>query len=622
MAMFNLGSALGGFAKRGLEHNDEARKNMQDMVKASVATLTTDAIEQRKARKTIKNTYTKTATQLKALGLNGAQIEAAYGAHGEDAFNKLSSLVNSEAASYEADQQKNQKNPLKWTSDMSTNFINKQFVIPENAANRTIAEQATSYADQNAPMVAPDFNQLASTIGASSQEISFGGGKSRNAKMANQMQGMFRSGAGGEQTASNAAPFNAAGGSMNITPSAADVLAMRQGAATASSAESNATVDSAKASVAVDMANYGLKDLQAGVDTKTFNLEEARKTAPFKLSIMEKQLEKLGYETFEAFVSADNAEANEAMDFALKGLQIDGATLANNMAKLKLSVEPDRLAKTMETLDLQIEGYTQDNIIKGVQAENADAMAALDFALKGLNIEGAKLRNEAGVNTNSLHELNQEKLEKSIELIDASIQDKKSPATYQAHLLQIETSINSLDPNAADYQDKLSALNASKERAKAGLEMYVATTAKTAAGPKFGSLVNSHAKALSNKLDRAGFKVGKDYKITIDSITGDSRVTWTGDASAQGAYQGVLNAHNAQYFTAINGYADGPEALQALGISVPDMYPTEEIEDEAAGVTIQLKQPDLDMVGQVYMHPQYGLVQVLNVNNSPELKRL
>ena len=47
MAMFNLGSTLGGFAKRGLEHNDEARKNMQDMVKASVATLTTDAIEQR-----------------------------------------------------------------------------------------------------------------------------------------------------------------------------------------------------------------------------------------------------------------------------------------------------------------------------------------------------------------------------------------------------------------------------------------------------------------------------------------------------------------------------------------------------------------------------------------------
>ena len=464
-------------------------------------------------------------------------------------------------------------------------------------------------------MVAPDFNQLASTIGASSQEISFGGGKSRNAKMANQMQGMFRSGAGGEQTASNAAPFNAAGGSMNITPSATEVRAMRQGDAQLKSAESNATVDSARASVAFDMAEFGLKDLQAGVNTKTFNLEEARKAAPFKLSIMEKQLEKLGYDTVQAFVQADNAEANEAMNFALKGLQIDSATLANNMAKLKLSKEPDRLAKTMETLDLQIEGYTQDNIIKGVQAENADAMAALDFALKGLNIEGAKLRNEAGVNTNSLHELNQEKLEKSIELIDASIQDKRSPATYQAHLLQIETSINSLDPNDADYQDKLAELGASKERAQAGLAMYVATTAKTTGGPKFGSLVNSHAKALTNKLDRAGFKANKDYIITIDSTTGNSRVTWTGDAAAEDKYQSVLNAHNAQYFSAIDGYADGPEALLALGISAPDMYPTEQVEDEKAEFSTQPSAPTKDMVGQVYKMPDGKLGQITPMVN-------
>jgi hypothetical protein len=416
---------------------------------------------------------------------------------------------------------------------------------------------------------------------------------------------MFQSGAGGEQTASNAAPFNAAGGSMNITPSAAEVMAMRQGDAQVLSAESNATTDAARASVAFGMAEFGLKDLKAGVDTKTFNLEEARKAAPFKLSIMEKQLEKLGYETFEAFVSADNAEANEAMNFALKGLQIDSATLANNMAELKLSVEPDRLAKTMETLDLQIEGYTQDNIIKGVQAENADAMAALDFALKGLNIEGAKLRNEAGVNTNSLHELNQEKLEKSIDLIDASIQDKRSPATYQAHLLQIETAINSLDPNDADYQDKLTELNASRERAKIGLDMYVAATAKTTGGPKFNSLVSSHAKALENKIAAAGLD-SRNLFFPEDGGTPQ----WKGSQAARSKFDQVLNAHNAQYFVAIDKYADGPEALQALGISAPDMYPTEEIEDEAAGVTVQPKQPDLSMVGQVYKMPDGRIGQI------------
>jgi hypothetical protein len=605
MALFNVGRAIGGFAKRGLEHNDEARKNLQDMVKASVATLTTDAIEQRKARKTIKSNYVKTANNLKALKLSGAQIEAAYAAHGDDAFNQVRSLVASEAAAYEADQQKNHKKPLSWTSEQTLKFVNDQFSIPENAVNRSIAEQAASYADQTAPMVAPDFNQLASTIGASSQEISFGGGKSRNAKMANQMQGMFQSGAGGEQTASNAAPFNAAGGSMNITPSAAEVMAMRQGDAQVLSAESNATTDAARASVAFGMAEFGLKDLKAGVNTKTFNLEEARKAAPFKLSIMEKQLEKLGYDTVQAFVQADNAEANEAMNFALKGLQIDSATLANNMAELKLSVEPDRLAKTMETLDLQIEGYTQDNIIKGVQAENADAMAALDFALKGLNIEGAKLRNEAGVNTNSLHELNQEKLEKSIDLIDASIQDKRSPATYQAHLLQIETAINSLDPNDADYQDKLTELNASRERAKIGLDMYVAATAKTTGGPKFNSLVSSHAKALENKIAAAGLD-SRNLFFPEDGGTPQ----WKGSQAARSKFDQVLNAHNAQYFVAIDKYADGPEALQALGISAPDMYPTEEIEDEAAGVTVQPKQPDLSMVGQVYKMPDGRIGQI------------
>jgi hypothetical protein len=605
MALFNVGRAIGGFAKRGLEHNDEARKNLQDMVKASVATLTTDAIEQRKARKTIKSNYVKTANNLKALKLSGAQIEAAYAAHGDDAFNQVRSLVASEAAAYEADQQKNHKKPLSWTSEQTLKFVNDQFSIPENAVNRSIAEQAASYADQTAPMVAPDFNQLASTIGASSQEISFGGGKSRNAKMANQMQGMFQSGAGGEQTASNAAPFNAAGGSMNITPSAAEVMAMRQGDAQVLSAESNATTDAARASVAFGMAEFGLKDLKAGVNTKTFNLEEARKAAPFKLSIMEKQLEKLGYDTVQAFVQADNAEANEAMNFALKGLQIDSATLANNMAELKLSVEPDRLAKTMETLDLQIEGYTQDNIIKGVQAENADAMAALDFALKGLNIEGAKLRNEAGVNTNSLHELNQEKLEKSIDLIDASIQDKRSPATYQAHLLQIETAINSLDPNDADYQDKLTELNASRERAKIGLDMYVAATAKTTGGPKFNSLVSSHSKALENKIAAAGLD-SRNLFFPEDGGTPQ----WKGSQAARSKFDQVLNAHNAQYFVAIDKYADGPEALQALGISAPDMYPTEEIEDEAAGVTVQPKQPDLSMVGQVYKMPDGRIGQI------------
>jgi hypothetical protein len=40
------------------------------------------------------------------------------------------------------------------------------------------------------------------------------------------------------------------------------------------------------------------------------------------------------------------------------------------------------------------------------------------------------------------------------------------------------------------------------------------------------------------------------------------------------------------------------------------MYPTEEIEDEAAGVTIQPKQPDLSMVGQVYKMPDGRIGQI------------
>ena len=85
---FSIAAGLAGFAKRGMQFNDEQRQLTNENIKAAVNLTATDAA-QRAARKKIKTDYRNTATQMQSMGMDDIQIEAAYGEYGNDAYTKI-----------------------------------------------------------------------------------------------------------------------------------------------------------------------------------------------------------------------------------------------------------------------------------------------------------------------------------------------------------------------------------------------------------------------------------------------------------------------------------------------------------------------------------------------------
>ena len=611
----NLGRALlsgaGGFAKRGLQHNDEARKNLNDIVQKSVAVITTDAMEQRKAHKASKAEYKKTASALQSLGLRGAQIEAAYSNLGADAYTKLSEGLSGARTAWNVDAEKNGTDP--WSDAKSAEWLTGKFKgYDPNAQVRTIEQQASAYANQMNPLTNPDFGSLAKGLGASSQEISFGGGKTRDARIASQMESMYSAGTGGIQPAGEDSPsFNPTGVSMDVIDDPNAMLEQRQAEATTSSLESDAIVDQVQADNAEEIVGIKIKQGNLANALSKQSYEQLQKTNPIQIKLLEAQVGKGKAEETLAAARAGNADALAALELSKGKLEKTALDLGNQAKRLGLAQSKDKFWRTMEVLNLQIEGMNLDNIAKNIEGATLEQMASLNITLKELQVEGQSLSNIAKIDSNSLHTLNKEKLQKSIELIDAELINKATPKTYQAHLLQIEVGINQLDKNDPDYATKLQTLEDSKTTARAGLEFYQEATKPDPkdGSPKFPALVSSHSKALVNKMERAGFVAGKDY--TFDD---KDRVIWTGDPAAQAKFNAVQDRHNAQYYKAIGSYTQGPAALQALGIKAPDMYPTEEVEvgppGQSGGFVSQPVKARKSMVGRVYMHPQYGLVQV------------
>ena len=618
----NLGRALlsgaGGFAKRGLQHNDEARKNLNDIVQKSVAVITTDAMEQRKAHKASKAEYKKTASALQSLGLRGAQIEAAYSNLGADAYTKLSEGLSGARTAWNVDAEKNGTDP--WSDAKSAEWLTGKFKgYDPNAQVRTIEQQASAYANQMNPLTNPDFGSLAKGLGASSQEISFGGGKTRDARIASQMESMYSAGTGGIQPAGEDSPsFNPTGVSMDVIDDPNAMLEQRQAIATTSSLESDAIVDQVQADNAEEIVGIKIKQGNLANALSKQSYEQLQKTNPIQIKLLEAQVGKGKAEETLAAARAGNADALAALELSKGKLEKTALDLGNQAKRLGLAQSKDKFWRTMEVLNLQIEGMNLDNIAKNIEGATLEQMASLNITLKELQVEGQSLSNIAKIDSNSLHTLNKEKLQKSIELIDAELINKATPKTYQAHLLQIEVGINQLDKNDPDYATKLQTLEDSKTTARAGLEFYQEATKPDPkdGSPKFPALVSSHSKALVNKMERAGFVAGKDY--TFDD---KDRVIWTGDPAAQAKFNAVQDRHNAQYYKAIGSYTQGPAALQALGIKAPDMYPTEEVEvgppGQSGGFVSQPVKARKSMVGRVYMHPQYGLVQVAEENGKP-----
>ena len=122
-----------------------------------------------------------------------------------------------------------------------------------------------------------------------------------------------------------------------------------------------------------------------------------------------------------------NAEAAAQLEFAILELQVEAQDLANRTGIQKLAQDKEKFGLTMDLLGLQIEIKDLTNQMKTVDASNYEENANLVLTLKQLEVEGANLRNIGQLQNNQLHELNMEKLEKSIELIDASILEKQVP---------------------------------------------------------------------------------------------------------------------------------------------------------------------------------------------------
>jgi hypothetical protein len=608
-------SAAGGFAKRGLQHNDEARKNLNDIVQKSVAVITTDAMEQRKAHKATKEEYKKTATALHSLGLRGAQIEAAYSNLGADAYTKLSEGLSGARTAWNVDAEKNGTDP--WSDTKSAEWLTGKFKgYDPNAQVRTIEQQASAYANQMNPLTNPDFGSLAKGLGASSQEISFGGGKTRDARIASQMESMYAAGTGGIKPAGEDSPsFNPTGVSMDVIDDPNAMLEQRQALATTSSLESDAITKKVQSDNAEEIMGINIKKGNLANALSKVNYNQLLKTNPIQIELLEAQVGKGKAEETLIAARAGNADALAQLELSKGKLEKTALELGNQVKKLGLDQSKEKFWRTMEVLGLQIEGMNLDNIAKNIESATLEEMAGLNITLKQLQVEGQSLSNIAKIDSNSLHTLNKEKLQKSIKLIDAELINKATPKTYQAHLLQIEIGINQLDKTDPDYATKLQTLEDSKTAARAGLEFYQEATKPDPkdGSPKFPALVSSHGKALVNKMERAGFVAGKDY--TFDD---NDRVIWKGEPEAQAKFKAVQDRHNAQYYKAIGSFTQGPAALQALGIKAPDMYPTEEVEigppGQSGGFETKPVAANPSMVGKVYLMPNGLLAQITEPN--------
>ncbi len=612
----NLGRALlsgaGGFAKRGLQHNDEARKNLNDIVQKSVAVITTDAMEQRKAHKASKAEYKKTASALQSLGLRGAQIEAAYSNLGADAYTKLSEGLSGARTAWNVDAEKNGTDP--WSDAKSAEWLTGKFKgYDPNAQVRTIEQQASAYANQMNPLTNPDFGSLAKGLGASSQEISFGGGKTRDARIASQMESMYAAGTGGIKPAGEDSPsFNPTGVSMDVIDDPNAMLEQRAKIAETVSAEADATVKGVAADNAEEIMGINIKKGNLANALSNLSYEQLLKTNPIQIELLEAQVGKGKAEETLAAARAGNADALAQLELSKGKLEKTALELGNQAKKLGLDQSKEKFWRTMEVLGLQIEGMNLDNIAKNIESATLEQLAGLNVTLKELQVEGQSLSNIAKIDSNSLHTLNKEKLEKGIKLIDAELINKATPKTYQAHLLQIEIGINQLDKTDPDYATKLKTLEDSQTAARAGLEFYQEATKPDPkdGSPKFAAMVSSHSKAFENKIAQAGL----NSKNLYFPPEGGAPV-WKGAESARGKFQSILARHNAQYYKAIGSYTQGPAALQALGIKAPDMYPTEEVEVEVGpagqgGFETKPVPANPSMVGKVFVMPNGLFAQI------------
>jgi len=618
---FSLGGIASGFAKRGMEHNDEQRKLTNDAIVRAVSVAASDTMEQHKARRAAKSKYISGATKLKGMGLTNAQIEQAYLSEGDSAYEKIAANLQAEKTAWATQQQKDGKTDAAWDKSMTQAWLSKQFQGLEGNEGRSIADQSQAFVDYSMPMQSADMGALSQGIAASSGEISFESQADRQARIQQQMSGMMGSETGGVNVDSAPATFGIEGATYTPQASQDDIMQKRLNEASVSSAESGATIAASDASVIDDVNQAKVESLEITNRLAGQKFDQLEKSNPLTIQILESQVGKEQAQATIAQANAGNADAMAALDLAIKEATSQGADLKNRALVQQLDQDAEKFQYTIDLLGLQIEGQDLANKIKSVDANNYEELAALNMTLKELEVEGANLRNIGQVNNNELHELNMEKLEKSIELIDASILDKQSPATFQAHILQTQTAIDNLDPADPEYDAKLAKLHASQDRTQAQYQMFKrASTGST--DPKFPSLVSAYGKSLEAKLAKAG--LGDSLFFPPEGGTPQ----WKGGEEGRAAFNKIIARHQVQYYNAVGSYGDGPEALAALGIEAPDPVPTKDVESESvlneAGDMEVVTTIDVTQLEQnkVYLVPNQGAMIAVRVGDKLRLEKL
>ena len=618
---FSLGGAIAGFAKRGLQYNDEQRKLTNDAIVKAVGVAAADTMEQHKARRALKNEYVSGATKLKGMGLSDAQVEQAYLTQGNKAHENLAASLQSEKTAWTIQQKKDGNQNPTWTTDMTKAWLSKQFAGLEGKEGRSIEAQSQAFVDYKMPMQAVNMGALASGIAASSGEITFESPEAKQARIQQQMSGMMGAETGGANVDSAPATFGFEGASFVPQASAADIRQARVDEAAVTTAEGQAVITGAEADVAEEVNQLKVDSLKIANDLSTQKFDQLKKTNPITIQLLEAQVGKEEAQEIIAGANAKNADAMAALDLAIKQATSQAADLKNRALVQQLAQDKEKFAYTIDLLGLQIEGQDLANKMKFVDSKNYEELAGLNMTLKKLEVAGANLRNIGQVQANSLHQLNKEKLQKSIELIDASIADKQNPTTFQAHILQTQTAIDALDPTDPDYETKLKTLQASQTQTVAMLEMYTAASTK-ATGEKtsYSSLVNSYGKTLEAKLAEGGF--GDNLFFPPEGGTPQ----WRGGPDGRGAFDEIVARHQAQFYEAIGKYNNGAEALAALGIEAPDPVPVtdREVFDEMGGLeSVEQVIDDSQLqLNQVYLVPGRGAMIAVNKNGQLELDDL
>ena len=622
---FSIAAGLAGFAKRGMQFNDEQRQLTNENIKTAVNLVATDALEQRRARKTLKAQYVDTATKLDSLGLNGAQIEAAYARFGNDAGTAIGDALKAHTIAWQ-DQRRRDGLSTEWTKADTTAWLKNTIAVPDDAVSRPIDVQAAAFVDTRMPQTTADFGALAQNIVAGSGEITMRPSDKRADAIRNQMAASFQAASGGIQETQPGAVFNASGATVNLQPNPIDALDFRTKAAQTQTAENTSTITGVEATFAEQFAEGKLEALTTENLIKEENLDFLQQNNPLLIQQIQGRI--TGQDLANTLAKATQGDqiAISAIDRAIAGLRKDALGLDVKLKELKLEQDPQLFEKQMEQLGLNITAATYDNMMKKVDASTAAIRASLAIQLQRIQVEQGGIRTTLlgeqvteAQNKNALAGVESDILNERLALLKEQVDAARNPSTYQAAILEIDQAIQELDPSEENYSEQKDLLENRKEQTIASLALYTdASTRTTSSGdPKFPSLVNAYSKSLAGKLEKEGFVLGTQLQVT------ENGVSWIGkkEGDAYTTYMQIRAKHDAQYYAAIEGYEQGGAAAQALGLQEPDDIPMTDLETPVGppggGGGIQVDRVidySLTEVGDIYVHPQFGIGQIVNRN--------